>query len=306
MSLATKFTVHFNLFGGTIVGLGSKEHEKLYEQIDSLKIVGCFCLTEVGYGNNAVEMETTATWDEEKKLFVINTPTINSQKFWITNGAYHANYSVVFAQTIIKGVNEGINVFIVRLRDDEMKLCEGVAIDDMGCKLGMNGVDNARIILRNIEVPRGNMLNRLSNVDESGKFTSKITNKRQRFLAASNRLLSGRLCIASMGIAGTKLTLLITSKYAQERLSNGKTGKSDTAISTYQLFQNQLVPLIARTIVLNMGLLHTRKVYSDYILNSEKYSHAEFNKVVRLVCVIKPMIAWHSNQTGKFIASNVR
>jgi len=32
----------------------------LIDKVDSLNIVGCFCLTEVGYGNNAVEMETTA------------------------------------------------------------------------------------------------------------------------------------------------------------------------------------------------------------------------------------------------------
>jgi acyl-CoA oxidase len=299
--LATKFTVQFNLFGGTIVGLGTKEHEKLYDLIDSLKVIGCFCLTEVGYGNNAVEMETTATWDENKKTFIINTPTVNSQKFWITNGAYHANYGIVFAQTIVKGVNEGINAFIVQFRDDKMNPCKGIAIDDMGCKMGVNGVDNARIIIKNVEVPKTNLLNKLSDIDESGKFISQIKNKRQRFLVAANRLLSGRLCIASMSIAGTKLALLITSKYANERLSNGKTGKSDTPISQFQLYQNQIVPLIARTVVLNMGLLYARRIYSDYLLNSEKYSQADFNNVVRLTCVIKPLIAWHANTTGNML-----
>jgi hypothetical protein len=29
--------------------------------------VGCFGLTELGYGNNAVEMETTAIYDVDKK-----------------------------------------------------------------------------------------------------------------------------------------------------------------------------------------------------------------------------------------------
>lgn len=89
-SLATKFTVQMNLFGGSIVGLGTKIHEKYYDLIDSLDVVGCFALTELGYGNNAVVMEATATWDNNKKVFVVNTPTVNSQKYWITNGAYHA------------------------------------------------------------------------------------------------------------------------------------------------------------------------------------------------------------------------
>jgi acyl-CoA oxidase len=297
-SLATKFTVQFNLFGGTIVGLGTKEHENLYDLIDSLKIIGCFCLTELGYGNNAVEMETTATWNDEKGLFVIDTPTVLSQKYWITNGAYHANYAVVFAQTIVKAKSEGINAFIVRMRDDNMQLCKGVIIDDMGCKLGMNGVDNARVILRNVEVPRQNLLNKLSNIDRDGVFISQIQNRRQRFIAASNRLLSGRLCIASMVISGAKLALTITSKYASVRLSNGKSGKSDTPISNYQLFQNQIVPLIARTITLNIGLLYIRKIYSEYLLNADKYSNIQFNNVVRLVCAIKPLVAWHCNEVG--------
>lgn len=243
-------------------------------------------------------METTAVWNDKENNFTITTPTINSQKFWITNGAFHANYAVVFAQTIVKGKNEGINAFLVRLRDDKMDLCEGVVIDDMGHKQGLNGVDNARIILRNVSIPRENLLNKLSNINEKGEFSSKISNRRQRFLAASNRLLSGRLCIASMAISSAKLTLLITNKYASERLSNGKTGKSDTPISNYQMFQNQIVPLIARTFVLNIGLLSIRKIYSDFLLNMDKYTGTQFNNVVRLCCVIKPLIAWHSNETG--------
>lgn len=62
-------------------------------------------MTELGYGNNAVEMETTATYDETTDEWIINSPTVLSQKYWITNGACHAHWSLVFAQTIIKGVN---------------------------------------------------------------------------------------------------------------------------------------------------------------------------------------------------------
>lgn len=75
--------------------------------IDTLKDVGCFGLTELGYGNNAVEMETTATYDKQTQEFIINTPTTLAQKYWITNGALHAQHCVVFAQLIIEGKNHG-------------------------------------------------------------------------------------------------------------------------------------------------------------------------------------------------------
>jgi acyl-CoA oxidase len=48
-------------------------------------------------------METTATYDEEKSEFIVNTPTTLAQKYWITNGSVHANQALVFAQTYIKG-----------------------------------------------------------------------------------------------------------------------------------------------------------------------------------------------------------
>ena len=71
----------------------------------------------------------------------------------------HANYAVVFAQLYMptekKGEfkKEGINTFVVRLRNDDMSVCKGVFIEDMGFKLGANGVDNARIAFNNVRVP---------------------------------------------------------------------------------------------------------------------------------------------------------
>ena len=56
------------MFGGTVLKLGTaRHHNKLLDGIDSLDDVGCFGLTELGYGNNAVEMETTAVYDQKTK-----------------------------------------------------------------------------------------------------------------------------------------------------------------------------------------------------------------------------------------------
>jgi len=96
-SLATKFTVQFNLFGGSLMALHTDRHLPFMKSVDSLNSMGCFCFTELGYGNNAPKMETTATYDAEKQTFTINSPSVKSQKFWITNGACHANYAIVFA-----------------------------------------------------------------------------------------------------------------------------------------------------------------------------------------------------------------
>lgn len=100
--------------------------------------VGCFGLTELGYGNNAVEMETTATFDPSTREFIINSPTIKSQKYWITNGAIHAHWAIVFAQLYVakssrdvgnQQKSEGIHPFLVRIRSDDLRICEGVTIE---------------------------------------------------------------------------------------------------------------------------------------------------------------------------------
>ena len=80
-STATKMTVQFNLFGGTILRLGTdRHHEQLLAGIDTLDDIGCFALTELGYGNNAVEMETTAIYDRKTDEFVVHSPTTLAQK----------------------------------------------------------------------------------------------------------------------------------------------------------------------------------------------------------------------------------
>lgn len=90
------------MFGGTVLKLGTERHHKnLLEGIDNLQDIGCFGLTELGYGNNAVEMETTAIYDKESKEFIINTPHPLAQKYWITNGAIHAKHIGMFVSNFI-------------------------------------------------------------------------------------------------------------------------------------------------------------------------------------------------------------
>ena len=92
--------------------------------------------------------------------FIVNTPHPLAQKYWITNGAVHAKHVVVMAQLIVKGKNEGIHAILVRMRDNDLKTIPGVTIEDMGYKMGLNGVDNAKLSFDNVRVPRTALLNR--------------------------------------------------------------------------------------------------------------------------------------------------
>jgi acyl-CoA oxidase len=145
---------------------------------------------------------------------VVSTPTTKSQKYWITNSVIHANYALVFGQTIVRGKNEGVNAVLVRIRDDQMKPMPGVKIVDMGIKMGLNGVDNGALFFENVRIPRVNMMNRYSDVDEKGNFTSETQNIPSRFFKVTERLLSGRLCIASLCMGASRSALYIGIKYS--------------------------------------------------------------------------------------------
>ena len=141
LSLAIKFGVHFGLFGGSVMALGTKKHhDKYLKDIGTMALPGCFAMTETNHGSNVRELKTTATYNKATDEIIINTPTEDDGKEYIGN-ALHGEMASVFAQLIVNGESHGVHAILVRLRDKDGNHMPGVRTEDCGYKVGLNGVD---------------------------------------------------------------------------------------------------------------------------------------------------------------------
>ena len=77
-----RFTVQFNLFAGSILGMASeKQISDWLPSIQRAGELGCFLLTEVQAGVlSGLIVETTATWDAPSDSFILHTPSDKAAK----------------------------------------------------------------------------------------------------------------------------------------------------------------------------------------------------------------------------------
>ena len=293
------FSVHFNLFGGSVLKLGTEKHHKKYlEGIDSMTgLPGCFALTETGNGViSGMSMDTTATYDHETQEFIIHSPTPESQKNWISFAANHAQGCVVFVDLITgkKGatISEGVHAIYVPIRSKAGKVLKGVTILDQGHKPCINGNDNGRISFDHVRVPRDNLLDRWGSVAPDGTYTAKIEKLRHRFLKVSDQLMSGRMAISSCAVVLAAQALIGATRYACRRKQRVKQMPGgEIALFEYFTTRSVLLPHLAKAYALRCATNYVKSRYSEMVLRAgeaganDKYRNDD--EVIRLVCSFK-------------------
>ncbi|MCM5661884.1 acyl-CoA dehydrogenase family protein [Galbibacter mesophilus] len=290
-SLTIKFGVQFGLFGGSIQNLGTKKHhDKYLKETGEAKLLGCFAMTETRHGSNVRGVRTTATYVKETDSIIIDTPGENDNKEYIGN-ALHSTMATVFAQLIVDGKNEGVHAVLVKIRDENGNLLEGVRVEDNGYKLGLNGVDNGKIWFTNVEVPRENLLNKYGDIDENGVYSSPIENPNKRFFTMLGTLVGGRICVAKGALSGAKKALTIAVKYAlQRRQFNSDEKIQEDLIMDYPTHQVRLIKPIAYSYIYHTVL---DKLIEEYAVSEEE----ERRQIETKVAALKATITWFSNNT---------
>ena len=255
LSVLVKIGVQFGLFGGAILQLGTQRHHDLYlEDVVSGRMLGCFAMTETGHGSDVQSLETVAVYDPETSEFVIDTPSRAAAKDYIGNAARHARTAVVFAQLEVAGERHGVHAFVVPIRDTDGNVLPGVRAEDDGPKMGLNGVDNGRLLFDGVRVPREALLNQFADVTEDGVYTSEIESSGRRFFTMLGTLVQGRVSVGGAAISTSKVALTIAVKYALRRRQFQATeGQPEELLLDYGLHQRRLLPLLARTYALHFA-----------------------------------------------------
>ncbi|MGC4051387.1 MAG: acyl-CoA dehydrogenase family protein [Paludibaculum sp.] len=119
---------------------GSEEQKQKYlPRLAEGKLIGCFGLTEPGFGSNPGGMTTTAKRDGDDWI-------LNGEKTWITNGTA-AGLAVVWART-----SEGVRGFLVE------KGTPGYTSSDIHGKLSMRASVTSSLAFNDCRIPESQRL----------------------------------------------------------------------------------------------------------------------------------------------------
>ncbi|CAN5136172.1 acyl-CoA dehydrogenase [soil metagenome] len=291
LSLVIKFGVQFGLFGMSIYFLGTEKHHKKYlKSIGTLELPGCFAMTETGHGSNVRGLETTAIYNPSDKTFTINTPNELATKEYIGNAAVHGQMATTFAKLIVDGKDYGVSAFLVPLRDQSGKTLPGVAIEDCGRKMGLNGVDNGKIQFTNVVIPYENLLDRFASITDDGQFASPIASDNRRFFTMLGTLVGGRIGIPRSGLSASKSGLTIAIRYSDQRRQFGPDGASEVPILNYRTHQRRLMPLLANAYALHFSL---RYLTNRFLKRTE----ADMQEIEALAAGLKSFATWNATAT---------
>ncbi|GAA6022005.1 hypothetical protein JCM11491_005491 [Sporobolomyces phaffii] len=279
----TRYGVHYGLFLGALRS-GATSNQMSYWMSKGVLglngMVGCFGMTELAHGSNVAGLETTSTFDSSSDEFVVHTPSVSATKWWIGGAAHSATHCAVFAQMIIDGKNYGTKTFVVPLRNPKTyQLLPGIAIGDIGKKMGRDGIDNGWIQFTNVRIPRAYMLMKHCQVTRDGKVSEPALAQ-----LTYGALLQGRCAMVADAGNVAKKALTIALRYAAVR-RQFKVGNNEleTQLLDYPIHQRRLIPLLSQAVAMGFTALRMTSLFEEMTNNLESLSSDSDPEETKLV-----------------------
>ncbi|HVZ33649.1 MAG TPA: acyl-CoA dehydrogenase [Polyangiaceae bacterium] len=245
-TLFTVMSIHYCLCAGSILrhAQAGTEIEQYLAELDGLDSIGTFLVTELGYGNNVVSLETRADYDAERRELVLDTPSDRATKFMPNTGLPGVpKIGVVMARLFVKGKDHGVFPLLVRLRTAQGP-CPGVSITPLGEKPGY-ALDNAMTSFHGVRVPKACLLlGGESTLSDDGTFASTIESRRERFLLSMEQVQLGRIGLSAVGATLIGASARIALEYATQRKTFAPR-HADVSVLEYRNHQRDLFSALA-------------------------------------------------------------
>ncbi|MFC9798091.1 acyl-CoA dehydrogenase [Streptomyces bacillaris] len=284
--MATIASIHYNLFFGSLADHDPAGRD-LGEYVRADRI-GTFLCTEAAHGNDAANMETTATYDRAAREFVLHTPHAGARKFMPNTGpAGGAKGAVVAARLVVDGTDHGVLLFLTPLSDGDGSPLPGVEVSPLPQTVS-SPVDHCATTFHHVRLPFSALLQGdHGRLTPDGEFTSGFGSPRRRFLQSIGRVTMGKLCMSAHSLGVMRHALDVAMRYAHTRVTSGMTN-------------GQRVPLISHRGHHTALLDATATAYAATLLQRSvvrqwgRATGEEREAYERLTAISKAWITWRA------------
>lgn len=293
---ASPLLLHFVMFIPALMSHCSPEQQAIWlpDAID-LKIIGTYAQTELGHGSYLKGLQTRADYDSKTQTFILNSPTLESIKWWPGGLGKTANFAIVLAQLYTDNIHRGLHPFIVQLRDLEThKPLKGIVIGEIGPKMGLRAADNGYLQLNHVAIPKNHMLMRYAKIDENGTYFARDNKDKLNY----GTMLFVRIILIELISANVSKAVTIAVRYSAVRRQGLNPDKFDASkeiqIIDYQAQKYKLIPSIC--------IAHSLKAVSILLFNAFK----DTNEVVERSKELGETPLLHAISSGmKALASDI-
>ena len=195
-----------NNLGAEPIVIGGSEEQKqriLGELVNEFKLIA-FATSEPTMGSDVAGMKCKAVKDGDDFI-------LNGTKFWITNGGV-ADYVTVFATVDPEKKHKGIAAFIVPTDTEGVKLGKHIP------KLGQRSSNTVSVGLKNVRIPKENVLARPG----------------RGFVLGMQTFAHTRPAIGAFAVGCARSAMEFSIDYAQKRETFGR------PIGNYQVIQEKI------------------------------------------------------------------
>ncbi|WP_328723327.1 acyl-CoA dehydrogenase family protein [Streptomyces sp. NBC_00247] len=286
-TLATVAGIHYNLFLGSLLDHDSEGRRDLSGPL-RMDEIGTFLCTEVAHGNDATEVETSATYDRARDGFVLRTPHAGAQKFMPNTSPVGGPKSgLVAARLVVDGADHGVFLLLVPLTDAVAAL-PGVRVRRLPARMG-SPVDHCLTSFDDCFVPRTALLaGPQGHVGEGGEFAGALPSRRRRLLVSIRRVTPGKLAMSACAVGSARVALAVAVRYAGHRTVAGPRGTGAIPVYAHRTHHGPLAEALAT--VFAMSLLH-RRALDRWEVSADEADRAAAE---RLVAVAKGWITWQA------------